>query len=221
MKVAIVSSVYGMFDKPREIPDQTHPYDLFFYNEANGMLRDELHPRLKAKYYKYAQHLVPELQGYDAYIWIDGNFRIISPMFVEAMVIGLEGHDIAAVPHNQRNCVFDEMDYIMDPPKFPLEVEAYVKQRYGHETKQILELYKRYWDQEMPQNWGLFSCGLFARLNKPMVNKAMDEVLLDCLAYSSQDQFGFPFYIWKHDLKVNRLPLSIVYNEYWKLEQHG
>ena len=224
MKIAVVTAIFGGFDKPHPLPEQNTEYDYFVFNEASGIpQRAEFTNRMKGKWYKYQQHQLLELQRYDIFIWLDGNFQIKRNDFVEYMVRQVRDYDMAMVTHQQRDCVYKEIDFILDAvtnPNADAFQAKYFKPRYGHEVD-LLKLQARdYMAMGMPPNWGLFACGLFARKNIPLVNQAMDQAWLDNLRYCSQDQNPVPVALWKYNLKVNRLALDVLDNKFWHLNHH-
>lgn len=216
MKVALISSVFGNFDNPLPLPDQGTPYDFFMFNEKSGFLfRQELDNRLRAKYFKFQSHRIPELKGYDIIIWMDGNFQIKSGNFVEYMVRQVRDYDLAITLHNKRDCVYQEADFIINNTK------PYITSRYGHQTDLMKQQIAEYREKGLPENAGLFCGGLFARKNNELMNRVMDEVWLDVMRYASQDQNPLAFHLWKNNVKVNRLPVNIVRNHFWELKNHA
>lgn len=216
MKVALIRSIFGGFDEPKEIMKQSYAHDSFLFSEKSGFIfRNEFNPRFKAKYFKYQQHHIRELREYDAYIYIDGSFLIKSENFIEMMVRHVRDYDLAITLHNKRDCLFDEVKYIVN------DNGGYINDRYGDEKPLMLQQAEHYRAEGMPTHWGLFCGGLFARKNTPHVNAAMDSIWLDNVRYASQDQNPLPFYCWKNNLKVNRLKLDIVRNHFWELKNHA
>lgn len=216
MKIALVTSIFGGFDVPKPLPEQSHPYDSFLFNEKSGFLfREELNNRFRAKYFKYQQHNIHELKAYDAYVWMDGSFLIKSENFIEYMARQVRDYDLAITLHNKRDCVYDEINYIVK------DNGGYLNDRYGKEKPLMVQQGEDYRKAGMPKNWGLFCGGMFARKNTPHVNRAMDDIWIDNIRYASQDQNPLPFHCWRHNLKVNRLDLDIVRNYFWELKHHA
>lgn len=214
-KVAVITSIFGGFDIPKPMVPQSYQHDYFCFTENSGFpFRQELHNRIRAKWFKYQQHQIEQLQAYEIIIWLDGSFHIKSENFVEYMVRQLGDYDIAITKHNKRNCLYDEGKYIIE------SIDKYILDRYGHEKELMTRQLEDYRRAGMPEQWGLFNCGLFARTNTEDVNRVMDLIWIDNIRYASQDQNPFPFYCWKHGMNINRLSIDICRNHFWELKSH-
>lgn len=215
MKIAIVCANYGGFDLRKEIPIQNFDsYGVHYFHENNSPFPfTALDNRMKAKYFKLQAHKI--LPDFDAYIWIDGAFKIKSENFVSKMISELHGNDIAVTKHPDRNCIFAEADFVLSGLN---RGSKYFQSRYAA-SRLELEI-SRY--QSFQKGKGLYACGLFARWNNDHVNNFFDKWWERCLQYSAFDQLSFPILAEENNIKINPLTFSnYLDNEFYKIEKHG
>lgn len=221
MKILILTANIGGFDTQKEFPAQLvedgQTYEYFCFTESN-LLRPmtALDNRMKAKYFKLQAHkLFPD---FDYYIWIDSAFQIKSEMFLQIMVhhIWLGDADIAVTKHPQRNCIYDEAEFVLHGI---ISGNKYLASRYG---KSKIEFERNYYQSLLyPKDNGLYACGLFIVRNDKKMNSFMDAWWQKCLEWSCFDQLSFPFLAKQHD--VNIMPLvfdNYLDNQFYKIVKH-
>lgn len=217
MKVAVISAIFGKSDNLKEFPEQKLSdgieLSVHRFTEKNVLVpRSDLIPRLRAKYFKCIPH---HLIDANVFIWMDGSFQITSPTFVTQMLSYLRGHDVAVLKHPDRNSIVDELHFMQRLMK---QGNKYLLQRYG--TEKCQEQVSHYLSQGFSDSVGLFSCGLFARVNTPEVNQAFDRWWIENTVWTIQDQLSFPFVVEKYNLSVSRIKLDLFNNQVFKLVNH-
>ena len=100
MRIAVITAVFGGIDKEKPFCAQSMPegvtVERFFFTEANSPIPlPNLPPRLQAKYFKTQSHHIPDLQGYDIHVWIDGNIEVTNKGFIAALTYPLFGDEYA------------------------------------------------------------------------------------------------------------------------------
>jgi len=113
MKTIIYSAIYGDYDKPKKQPLDVKP--VLFTDTAKSqdwevrkVVREEQHPRMRAKYFKCNSHIL----DCDVSIWIDGSATIKIPAFEQWCLNQLGSADIALFKHPERDCIYSKTFYI-------------------------------------------------------------------------------------------------------------
>lgn len=158
--------------------------------------RKDLHPRMRAKFFKMFPWEVEELKKYDVTIYIDASIRITSENFVATCLKNLT-KDFLLFRHPQRNCIYEEGKASMVPE---------LKKYRDEPIKEQLDFYRRF----HPANAGLYACGVMIRKNTEMVRKLMADWWFENIKYSFQDQLSLPVV-----LRANKYtPATFVENQY-------
>ena len=162
-------------------------------------------PRLRSKLPKMMAHaLHPEFK---AYAWADGSISSQAG-FVDELLALLGDADCAFSPHIGRKSIGDEMDFVewLITHKDASIIEAYG----GQPMRAQVAAYRA---QGLPDTC-LYQGGLFVRRNTPKVNAAFEEWFSHNVVYSVQDQLSLPFVLWKHGVRVARIPSVLRGNTY-------
>lgn len=154
MKVAVVTAVIGGIDEVKEIPEQTVPFDRYFFTDSNkGLIPGSYPDRMAALYFKTQIYRVAE--G-DLLIWVDGKIQINSPDFIQQCIDALGNSDLAIMKHHWRSCIYEEIYHILHC--------------IGHGNEYLIERYadkpmaeqSTYWNKlGYPKNNGLNDCCIF------------------------------------------------------------
>lgn len=134
-------------------------------------------PRRAAKKYKLLPHLI--LQGYEASLWVDGNFELSDQIETLFVAVSNSRYPLLLVRHRARNCVYSEAEICSkwgkdDPAKLEAQVERYRAE--GH-----------------PEKAGLFMGGfLMRRHNDAKLLDAMQQWWIELENGSVRDQLGLP-----------------------------
>lgn len=199
MKVAVITANIGGIDEIRGLPRQTIEIDYYYYNEFNlPVPLPNLENRLKSKYLKIQTHRF--LPNYDAYIWLDGSVEINGANFAESFIDEVKHKSIAIYRHRERKSAYEEIEYIIEQM---LNGSTYLLSRYGNQ--QIFKELLFFKEKQLPEDYPLFNCFTFVRLNNDIVNKAFDEWWLRCIEFSNFDQAMFSYCMWKENIDVNVL----------------
>jgi alkaline ceramidase TOD1/glycosyltransferase MUCI70-like protein len=185
--VAIVSSVYGQYDRLRPVFDQTGlsvewvlvtdkaPSDSLGWRVVIEE-RPGVHPNRAAKKAKFLPWTYTEAY---ASIWIDGSFQVISPNFARE-AIGY-AKPIAQFKHPWRDCLYQEA------------ICTVAINRYAPQQALIEEQSKFYRENGHPEHWGLWATGVIARYHTPSVRALGYSWMSDVNEWSFQDQVSQPY----------------------------
>ena len=184
MKTIVYTAIYGDYDDVK-----VQPVEVKLFTEATHP-RKELHPRMKAKYFKCNSHKL----DCDVSIWIDGSAVIRTPDFVQWCLDQLGDGDIALIKHPDRDCIYDEANFCQFMPKYqgvPVlgQVEEYRKQGY-------------------PAHNGLWACGLLIRRHNDKVKRFNKLWWEHNKKYTYQDQLSFPVCAREAGLDIRTINIS-------------
>lgn len=138
--------------------------------------RPGLHPNRAAKF--------PKMNPWDYVnapksIWIDGSFRVTSPMFARDMLDTLELTDIAQFEHPWRDCVYDEAAETLRLPRYA-DVHSLIPAQ--------MDKYRNLFNH--PEHWGLWAAGVIARNHTEKMKVFGEMWLNENLGHSYQDQLS-------------------------------
>lgn len=210
MKVAVITANFGGIDPVVDFPKQDYKCDRYYFTEKNSPFpfRD-LSPRMAAKYFKICTHKI--LPQYEAYLWLDGQFKIKSSSFVSKMVEHLETGEVVISKHKQRKTIGEEAHFIYDAIK---QGSPYLSSRYSPEV--IMKELDRIGNPDL----SLYMCGLFLRRNIKWTNAMFERWFEDCLLYHSFDQNSFSKFAQRMVIKT--IDLGALYdNQYYSLTKHN
>lgn len=215
MKIALITAIFGGIDEIKEVPEQTDVhYKRFVYTEKNSPFPlPNLCPRLQAKYFRCQSHRIDELKEYDMHCWLDGRITVTNPEMLRDFSYRIMGSDIGLGTHQDRNCIYDEADFIVS------NEGDYLKSRYGSQPiKAEVDFYRA---KGHPINWGLWSSGIFIRWNNARVNEMFNEWWDCCLTWSYFDQTALPYVLRKNKAVIADLEyVHVVSNKYFELGKH-
>lgn len=161
-------------------------------------------PRRSAKLFKLLPHRL--LPAYDASIWIDGNFRVLSPL-QDLFQTFLKADEVLLLfRHRRRDCIYAEarecLRWGKDAPEvMNRQMQEY--QRLGH-----------------PEAWGLFMGGFQMRKhNSSSCMKAMEDWWTEVDAHSVRDQLSLPVVLRRHGLEIMDRPYAMA-STYFEVLPH-
>ena len=176
MRVCIYTAICGDCDDLKPQPGQTINTDFVCFTDARKLprvppwtviqsrRRMDLHPRMRAKYFKIQSHRVfpggwpdsieapplnQEHSPYDYLIWIDGSGQIRDANFVDRVISRVGSSGWAMFNHPNRECIYDEAVFSMTMQKY-------------HKLP-IREQVESYRAEGYPAGNGLMACTLIAR----------------------------------------------------------
>ena len=231
MHACIYTAIYGGYDTLREQMAQTIPTDFICFTDSPDVSpakpwsvvsnhdRPNLHPRMRAKYFKILSHivfpdgavdrsLVPSdfpARTYDYLIWIDGSIQLVRPDFVEMIVSHMPEGGWTMLKHPQRDCIYDEA----------AESLRYYPNKYGHLP--IIEQVESYRAEGYPEHNGLMACTVIGRTSKDRsLDRVNDMWWHENLRWSYQDQLSLPYVLWKLNMTYAPIDLVLGQNEYFR-----
>lgn len=211
MKIAIITANIGNIDEVIVPMRQTIPCSYFCFTEDDlPFPLSSLDNRMKAKYIKLQTHKF--LPGFDCYIWIDGRVEVTASNFVETFSEYSKWQDMFCLRHPERENVYDELQFIGD---LLTEGNEYLNKRYTVEI--IMEEFSFHLANGTPEDYPLFACGVFSRMNNNRMNDFFDKWWEKCLQYSCFDQAMFSHCAWKEDIDIASIPYN---NEFVKINKH-
>lgn len=212
MSVAVISSVYGGYDVPQPVPEQTLAAEWVLVTDdpnidAPGWKvvvepRPHTHPRLAAKVAK----CFPFQYTYaDTVVWKDGSCQFHTPTALADIVRASRGHAMSQIVHPWRDCIFAEAE----------ESALLVK----YQGQSVLEQVEHYRSRGYPRNNGLYATGLIVR---NVLTKDMEKLhyefghrwMTEQVRWTYQDQLSqMPVLqgmkIEKNPLEVHSLPYPL------------
>lgn len=220
-KIAVVTASIGSKDiqEPPILFDNTDFYA--FVDESKLNIKDSwkrnkfidfsfdtvYKNRRNAKIYKVLPHFfVPD---YDYYIWIDSTHYVaMEPIKIIDDL--LSDSDIAVFKHPERNCVYEEAEFVK-------------KINYDHHNliDSVLEFYR---NQNYPRNSGLYENPARIQRNTPEIQKMMFSWWEMICKYTSRDQITFPYVLNRYNIKPTIIPgLSkrVNQNEYFPMYEES
>jgi len=145
--------------------------------------------RRNAKIYKIIPFaFLPE---YDYYFWIDST-HILEKDPNELVEIYLRDADVAVFKHNQRNCIYDEGEFIKQ-----------INFDYSNLIDDQLAFYK---DMCYPEGNGLYELPVRFQRNNQLTQKMGLMWWEQICMFSSRDQVSFPFVCHQLGVKLSILP---------------
>lgn len=145
------------------------------------------------RYVKILPHLNACLARYDLTIYVDGSIEIVGDLTALIQQVAVSSGNIFLYEHPRRSCVYQEARACVEGMKAPILA-----------TSQLL---KRFQEEGMPRNLGLFEGGVIIRKKSDELNKLM---LAWWNVYQSsvkRDQLALIYAMWKNEMTVQSLGL--------------
>ena len=190
VKIAVYTVLFGDADNLIPVnPLHKHEADFFLFTDLDIQLQDRKVVRIKEKdttnrrmSRRYKISVQNYLEDYDYWIYIDASIEmLISPK--TAIHKYLKDHDIAALKHPWRDCVYSEMKECL---------------RLGVADWDLSHEQAKYYRRlRYPEHHGLSENGVLLRRNTPEVVKFNEFWQFVYDGYAERDQFSFNFCAWK------------------------
>ncbi len=152
-------------------------------------------PNMNSKWYKLHPHLL--FPGENT-IWIDANYKPgddPSSLFLD---------DIMLYEHTSRHCLYAEADFCL-------------KKDIGN-ADLLRKQVAYYKEKGMPKDFGLFMGGLLVRT--PAVASFNEEWWEQILRFSSRDQLGLAYTLWRGNVSFSTFPNGYKNKYYSKARSH-
>jgi hypothetical protein len=208
---AVVSAIFGGYDKVKPIPPQTVGCTFTMVTddpdlEAPGWDVDVRQswgsPRMAAKEPKLRPWKFAGGEG--PWIWLDASFQIMSPTFVADALAAAGGHLLAMWEHPDRSCIYPEAELSATLPKYaetPVLAQADHYRHAGH-----------------PARWGLWAAGLI--VYREPVDDLADLWWTELDVWGVQDQISLPVALRATGMRPRALPWGLRANPWLRLVPH-
>jgi len=228
MKIAVYTTIFGGYSKLYHIPKQSIVADYFCVTDelsdkfdydhlpetpepvitiSMNFPQRNLHPRMRAKYFKMFPWEVKELEGYDISIYLDGSIQITSPEFIRHCINSLGNHDMLLFKHPQRDCIYEEA-------KASIGLVKYKDQNISGQINEYRRIYPS-------DHAGLYACGIMVRkMNSVNMKKVMEAWWWENIKWSCQDQISLPVICHLLKFKPVIFPDHQINNEFFKIHWH-
>lgn len=190
MTIALITAVIGGIDEIKNVPAQSVEYQRYVITESYIPGDD----RKKALYFKTQMH--HEFEE-DIFIWIDGKIQVACYDFVQQCMDALGDGDIAIMKHNERNCIYQEVDHIEHCIK---KGNKYLATRY--KNKPIRKQVERYRRFGYPANNGLNDCCIFIVRNNERMKGVFNQWWAEIEKDDAFDQTAIQFHCWVAGVKI-------------------
>jgi hypothetical protein len=212
MAVALVTSIYGGYDRLRPLPEG-HGFDMAVCVTDDENLKAEGWttlvvpsddpPILAAKWPK----MLPfDFVNADVAVWVDGSAEIVDRTFID-FCLDTDGDLVAWVHPEGRTCLFEEVAYCWHWDRyrqFPMVAQAAAYRADG-----------------MPDGFGLYACGTLVWRRTDDTVRFGEAWLQEQRRWSIQDQVSFPYLLWKLRPNFGTFPADELNNRYLVWHRHG
>jgi GT2 family glycosyltransferase len=216
MKIAVYVTIFGDYDGLKPIPAQEVKADYFVITDnpklklegwktvVPNFPRRDLHPRLRAKFFKMFPWECDEMAKYELSIYIDASIRITSANFIATCLKNLN-QDMLLFRHPQRQCIYKEGAASVGLKKYD-----------GEPINEQLNFYRKF----HPANGGLYACGLIVRKHTEQVKKIMGDWWFENIKYSYQDQLSLPVILRANGFTPSTFAEDQYKNNFLQVEWH-
>lgn len=216
MKIAIYTTIFDSYDTLKPIPQQDTAADLFVITDNPDLKmegwttltpsfpRKDLHPRLRAKYFKMMPWELEELKAYPVTIYIDASIRITSSGFVSTCLKNLSS-DMLLFKHPDRQCIYDEAQASVGLIKYHFEP-----------IQEQVDFYQRF----HPRQAGLYACGILIRRNTERLRQVMGDWWMENIKFSYQDQLSLPVVLRARGITPSVFQENQYKNSFLRVEWH-
>lgn len=241
-----VSSDFICFtDNPNIIPNDwiidTIPYHNINKNEHDdntyiNSFSNNKHTFNVAKYYKQSFQRIPRLKKYDVIVWLDGTIEITYKKTSEYLLKNIYKEKIIGWHHECREGVLKEEvsaskffrynstfwnDQAQPLQNVDLQYDAYVREGYSDNFFKDMNYHTKH--------FGVWITCFVAFSNKdPDITRFLDLWYLQTLKYTTQDQIGFSYVVWKTNILPYTLPNNEIkgdcpskYTQFYIKREHG
>jgi len=211
MGVALVTAVYGGYDRLRPLPDGhgfdvavcvTDDPDLTVDGWSMRLVPSREIPILAAKRPK----MLPfDFVDTDVAVWLDANAEVVDPTFRE-FCLATDGDVVAWTHPEGRTCLFQEVAYCAHWPRyapFPMVEQAAAYRAEG-----------------MPERFGLFACGTLVWRRTDAAVAFGRAWLEEQYRWSIQDQVSFPYLLWRTGIRFGTFPADELNNRWLQWHSH-
>lgn len=236
-KAAVVSASFGGIDLIPQLPNHPSFYAVFYTDQETiersdraaiaswdrvltpDYPRQDLHPRLRAKYFKIQIHKLEEVFDFSFLVWSDAGVHIVDQGFIARVVERLSSsapyRRLAVFPHPFRSSIQLEYDYVMAEISHG---NQYLVARYAKEnlTGQMNYYRKSGWDM----SGRLLLGGFWIVERNSYMCAFLDEWWDHNLRFSIQDQLSLPVVLKKNFIEPYIFEANLYNNPAIKVGNH-
>ena len=178
-------------------------------------LSNNRHSFNRAKFFKLNLHRLPELDGYDIIVWVDGTIQIDNPQAASIIsnLVHEEGRNFIVFEHERNGSIIMEAA----ASHFHRYTDTHwnnQNQPYQDIDEQVTFYLQSGYDRNFfgvgsstSQFGGMWVTNFVAYdMSNPQTFKFLDEWWLQNLIFTTQDQISFPYSLWKHRILPYTLP---------------
>ena len=152
-------------------------------------------PRRKSRLPKILAHKY--LPPHDISVYIDSSLQIKAPDIKKMIDECMEGNDIALYKHYKRDCVYDEIEFVINS-----------KDRIVDDKEKCKATLKMYEDISYPKHNGLFENAFIFRKNTPNIQKLNEIWWQEYEKGTERDQFVLMYTLWQTKIKPNTIKVG-------------
>ncbi len=206
-RVVVYTAVFGGYDDPPAVVHPDPEIDYIFFTEdehavvpapwkLRAISRAHADPQRDARRVKLLPHLF--VGEYEVSVWMDANCELHGLDAAGALAL-LEDADLAVPSHQERSCLYDESEAVME---LRLDLPEIV-------TRQMVE----YRSLGFPAYFGLHATMFLVRRHLGQACRQFSHAWWrELQGHSKRDQLSFDFVRWKYQANVRSLPLSFFGN---------
>lgn len=211
--IAIVSGIYGAYDKVRvPVPQTGIDAEYIIVTDNPDLAADgwrivyDPSIEISVKAAKFPKMFPWEFTTAPASIWIDGNIQVMSQSFaVEAMAY----IDPIGQFRHRYDCCYLEAEHTRQFPK------------YDDQWDLIDGMVARYRALGHPEHWGLWCGNVIGRKHTPQVKAMCLDWAIEIDEWCHQDQISEPFALRQNDLRPTFFPGLNYANPWLKIMGHN
>jgi hypothetical protein len=196
----VYTAIFGGFDalKPPKHPAKGVRYVCLTDSKSlpvpkpwtRRVVRMQHAPRLQARRCKILSH--EYFPDYDVTVWHGGNVVLVKPL--EDYLAFLDQSDIAALPHPQRRCAYQE---------------AQVNIHDRRASKSAIRRQMRSYEQDgFPHDYGLHAAFLLVRRHSAKIKTLNEFWWTQVKSHTARDQLSFDYSMWKLDITPADIPVN-------------
>lgn len=193
-RIIVYSVLVGDYEPLKE-PEAMDPAARYILFTDNPDLKSEkwevvpfdtqgLSPRRASRLPKLLPHrYLPE---HDISVYIDHSLTLIEPDIAGMARDALQGSEIAAYPHFERDCIYDEIEECLSLGKV--------------ERSRAEDFRKRLTKEQFPRQWGLLENALLVRRDTPVTRRVNELWFKEYITGPERDQFSLMYVLWRAEI---------------------
>lgn len=199
-KIIVYTCNFGGYESIKEplLTDPTVEYIIFTDDKSitsnnwkivviDEKLKD---PRRTSRLAKIMPHRY--LPDHDISVYIDSSLEIKTDDIRTMVAECLQGKDIALYKHYRRNCVYDEIKFVMNSTD-----------RVVDDKDLCIKAIKKYEEINYPKNNGLYENGFMIRCNTKKIQEFSELWWKEYISGTERDQFTFMYATWLAGISPN------------------